>query len=298
MNKHFATVVVVINGVIIIGLLGLRGWLPPVPEKTEVVEERRLVAASRCRQCTPTGDLLAEGDRLDEPLDDNARNVRPVITKINLNPPSGTCVWLETEHLLFRDIRLSDVDDFYAYCSNPEAAARSSWPRHHAKIDSLKVLKNWISLLEERRGVPPWAVEEKATGRLIGTAGISECTLDEPRGKFDYSVGQAGWNKGYELEIVRALLEYSIVTMQSVRTETWVRSDYIEGQRILEEAGLSKEGISPHYKLVDGQYVDFVHYALLTKEIAPNTFKHSVLQSFKPETPKKNLEDIDPLITF
>ncbi|MDQ5940658.1 MAG: [ribosomal protein S5]-alanine N-acetyltransferase [Candidatus Dependentiae bacterium] len=274
MNKHFATIVVAANCALIIGFLSIDGLLPPAPETIEEIIEERKVDAYRCRNCTNAVDLSPGAEKLDEKIDDNAKNVKFIITSINPNPEEGTVIWFETDRLLFRTIKMSDVDDMYAYAHKPEVAARHTWAAHKSKAETIDLIRNWLDRYQ-RKLITPWGIEEKATGRFIGTAGITQYNDVEPRCVFSYAIGDSAWGKGYELETARAWVEFSLILMGSKRTAALARCDDRAAQEVLEQAGLSREGIEPDFKCINGKFISLYHYSLLRKEVNSKLFSNS-----------------------
>jgi len=275
MNKHFATIVVVLNTIISIGLLSLNNWLPPVPEKLEEVVEQKKVAATLCRNCSDSTDLSRGDAKIDGQIDDNAKAFKCAIKNINYKPGAeSSIIWIETKHLLFRNIRMSDVDALYAYARKPEVAARTEWAPHISKMESIQAIKD-IQEAYNKAYLAPWGIEEKETGRFIGTAGICQYNPDEPRTMIEYTLGDAGWDKGYELEVAQALIEFCLVAMKCNRIAALARCDDPFSQKILERAGMSREGIEPDYRYINGSYVSLYHYALIGKEVNQHIIENS-----------------------
>ena len=284
MNKHFATIIVSLNVAIIIGFLSFENLLPPVPERLEEIVEEQKIASTRCRNCTKAIDLSPGKEKIDDKIDNNASHVKCAVTVFNNAPADkeSPLVWVETEHLLFRNIRPSDAEALYAYAKKPEVAARQLWAPHKSKLESIQTIKGWMSSEYSN----PWAIEEKETGRFIGTAEINHYNPDEPRVMVEYCIGDAGWGKGYELETMRMLIEFSLVLLRGNRIAAFVRCDDSFSQKILELAGMSNEGIEPDYKKINNTYVSLYHYALLRKEVKPSVIDASVLNPYKQPVKK------------
>ena len=289
MNKHFATVVVLSNAMLIAGFLGIRGWLPSPPEKIEIVEEQK-IEALHCRKCTVAVDHIPAGKRLDDKLDDNAERMHCVITKLHPEPKKSYFMWFETKNLLFRTVKVEDADALYEICRKPEVAARHLWKAHRSKLETLELIRHWLGGYKSYY-FTPWAIEDKETGALLGSGGISRVTMEEPRcsvscaitnkikvGENEISI----WDKNYEAEALQALAEYALVMTNSARIEAHARCDDQLGQYMVELAGFSKEGVEPEYKLIDGKYIDIFDYSMLAKEVSPAVKKNSVLKQYAP----------------
>src|SRR5262252_4845118 len=104
---------------------------------------------------------------------------------------------LETDRLRLRMFDAGDINAYAEMCADPEVmrylggktlSRLESW-RHMAMI-----LGHWTL-----RGYGLWAVEERATGRLIGRIG---CNQPEgfPAFEIGYVLAREAWGKGYARE--------------------------------------------------------------------------------------------------
>lgn len=111
---------------------------------------------------------------------------------------------VETERLLLRQFREDDLDAYARITSDPEVmrwVGGQVFTRADAWRNMVYLLGHW-----QMRGYGLWAVEEKATGRLVGRAG-----LYFPEGWPGLEVGwllaRDAWGHGYATEAGRAALE-------------------------------------------------------------------------------------------
>lgn len=73
---------------------------------------------------------------------------------------------LETPQLILRDWAEEDAKDLYRYAKDPEAGPAAGWKPHENMEESREVAKMFI-----REG-NVWTLEEKASGRVIGSLGL------------------------------------------------------------------------------------------------------------------------------
>lgn len=79
---------------------------------------------------------------------------------------------LETPRLILRDWTEDDAEDLYRYAADPEVGPAAGWKPHENVEESRKIAEMFI-----REG-DVWALEEKASGRVIGSLGLHK---DEKR---------------------------------------------------------------------------------------------------------------------
>ncbi len=72
---------------------------------------------------------------------------------------------LETERLVLRLFRETDLEDFYAYASEEGVGVHAGWPRHESIEESRRILSSFIV------NGDVYAIVDKETGRVIGSGG-------------------------------------------------------------------------------------------------------------------------------
>jgi RimJ/RimL family protein N-acetyltransferase len=122
-------------------------------------------------------------------------------------------VTLETQRLLLRQFCFDDLDALAAIGADlevmeflgPVMARRDAWRA------MAMALGHW-----QLRGYGSWAVEERATGQLVGRIG-----LYNPEGwpglEVGWTLARAAWGRGYATEGARASLDYAFDTRRRSR---------------------------------------------------------------------------------
>ena len=145
---------------------------------------------------------------------------------------------LETDRLILRAWTLDDVDDMYAYAKSPNVGPRAGWPPHESRADSEAIVTKWLDSTEV------WAIEEKASGRVIGSIGLHKDPYrDNPRAKMiGYVLREESWGRGYMPEAVRRMTQFAfeelcldIICIQHYTFNT-------QSRRVIEKCGYKYEG--------------------------------------------------------
>ena len=119
-------------------------------------------------------------------------------------------IQIETDRLLLREWKQTDLDDFYEYASVPGVGENAGWPHHKSKEESQAILNRFLS------GRKTFALVFKENGKVIGSLGVELypdkgelAELDEYRGReLGFVLSKDYWGKGLMPEAVKALIRY------------------------------------------------------------------------------------------
>ena len=114
---------------------------------------------------------------------------------------------LETARLILRGFTPADVEPYVRMLADPEVARflRDGQPLH--RVDAWRQLAMLIGHWE-LRGFGLWAVEERASGRLIGRIGCHE-PEGWPGFELGYALARDAWGQGYAREGAAAALAFA-----------------------------------------------------------------------------------------
>ena len=114
---------------------------------------------------------------------------------------------IETERLILRGFRSSDINAYTKMCADPEVMKYISTGEILSKEESWRSLAFMIGHWELRK-FGMWAVEEKESGQFIGRIG-----LFNPEGWPGIEVGwtlvKNAWGKGYATEAASCAVEWA-----------------------------------------------------------------------------------------
>lgn len=128
---------------------------------------------------------------------------------------------IETERLILRDMRESDLEGMFELDSDPMVHKYLGNKPVKTKAESIKVIRGVLRQYQDR-GIGRWVVTEKESGNFIGWSGLRLNTEYNMNGftKY-YDVGYRlipkYWGKGYATESGKAAVEYAFKTMKLSR---------------------------------------------------------------------------------
>lgn len=177
------------------------------------------------------------------------------------NPHLARGKEIETQRLRLRPWRREDLDDFYAYARDEEVGPRAGWEAHTSKDMTKRILDYFIE------GQCVFALEEKKSGRVLGSLGVDEPVsplkelFEGYNGReIGYVLHRDFWNQGLMSEAVAGLLE---VFFRDYDLDYFV-CGHFEGnegsRRVIEKTGFTFIGKINYVTPSKKQYVTLIYY--------------------------------------
>lgn len=130
-----------------------------------------------------------------------------MLSALRHHPPMQLAIpTLETERLTLRPFGEADVAPFFELSQDPEVMRYVGDRRVPTLQDAWRAVAGWIGHWA-LRGYGQWAIEERASGRLIGRTGIIN-PVDWPGPEVGYLLGRAWWGHGYATEAAGAAVDW------------------------------------------------------------------------------------------
>lgn len=152
--------------------------------------------------------------------------------------------YLETERLILREIKKSDIEGMFTLDSNPEVHKYLG----NKPISTKKQAEDMIDFIQEQYqqlGIGRFACIEKATGDFIGWSGMKFNTGEKEKLNgytnfidIGYRFIPKYWQKGYGFESATACLEFGFNTMKYPKICAAALVDNIGSNKILQKIGL------------------------------------------------------------
>ena len=147
---------------------------------------------------------------------------------------------LETERLVLRMFRETDLDAYADMCADPEVMrylgtgqcmSRAEAWRHMAMMAG-----HW-----QMRGYGMWAVQERSSDEMIGRIG---CWFPEswPGQEIGWTLRRAYWGRGYATEAAHAAVRFAFDQLNWPRVISLIRPDNASSIRVAERLGERLDG--------------------------------------------------------
>ncbi len=142
---------------------------------------------------------------------------------------------LETERLLLRPLAIADLDEFVALHDDPEVT-RFIQPldRPAAKERLQSIEREWL-----QRGHGMFAVLDRATGRLLGRAGLKYWPqFDET--EIGWVLRREAWGHGYATEAAQACLNWAFASLDLPYFTAMIHPENEASIRLAGRLGMSR----------------------------------------------------------
>jgi [ribosomal protein S5]-alanine N-acetyltransferase len=174
---------------------------------------------------------------------------------------------LQTNRLNLREILLTDVENIHALNSLPETD-RFNTLGIPASIETTEKLVS--EYIEEQNKSPRssyvFCIEQAETKQFIGLIALNLAKPKFKRAEVWYNVHVAYWRKGYATESLKKLIEFGFNELQLHRIEAGCAVENIYSAKVLEKAGMNKEGMKRKNLPIRGEWIDSFFYSILDEE--------------------------------
>lgn len=144
-------------------------------------------------------------------------------------------VMVETERLLLRPFRSSDVDAYSVICADPEVMRHIGNGRTLDRADTWRAIATNLGHWQ-LRGYGLWAWEERGTGVLVGRGG-----LWNPEGwpgvEAGWLLGRAYWGKGYATEAAAAAIRWGFSNLNVTELISLIKPENVRSTKVAERLG-------------------------------------------------------------
>jgi aminoglycoside 6'-N-acetyltransferase len=178
-------------------------------------------------------------------------------------------VRIETERLILRPLRMSDVDDLYEYQSDPEIVRYIPWPERSREqvIEALeKALNTGKSELKEENDFILLAWELKSSGKVIGQSNSGLRSTNDQLADIGWVTHPDYQRQGFAYEATYALMKYIFDCFPIHRIIADIDTRNPESAKLAEKLGMRREGEFINSEFFKGEWCSMWLYAILKSE--------------------------------
>ena len=174
---------------------------------------------------------------------------------------------LETERLRLRPFREEDAEPMFRNWANDPAVTRYlTWPTHQSVENTRAVVALWTAESRDP-GIYQWAIELKSLGEPIGSLSAMHPDTELGSVELGYCIGSAWWGQGLTAEAVRAAIAFLVRREGFHRVAARHDSRNPNSGRVMQKAGMKREGVLRASGRSNSGLGDMVWYAILAEEL-------------------------------
>jgi ribosomal-protein-alanine N-acetyltransferase len=159
-----------------------------------------------------------------------------------LTDPDGRRI--ETDRLDLRPLTAADLGALHELNADPGAMRYAGGAT--CSVDESEARLRRLIEHHERHGFSLWAVVERASGNVIGDAGLVLLEFRGPEIELAYRLKSPVWGKGYATEAAAAWVAYGFDELALARIVAVTDPDNVASQRVLEKVGMRFERMTSY----------------------------------------------------
>ena len=153
---------------------------------------------------------------------------------------------LHTERLTLRPPRPSDAAAiFHAYAADAEVARFVRWRPHTSVEETEQYVAACVAAWDSDSRFP-WVME---LGEGGGPLGMVELRVAGFKADVGYVLGRRFWGRGLATEALRPVVGWALAQPEIYRVWAVCDAENVASARVLEKAGMSREGVLRRYVL-------------------------------------------------
>lgn len=149
-------------------------------------------------------------------------------------------VTLESDRLILRMLREDDFEQYSLMCTDPEVMRFLNNGKPLTPLEVWRQMAYFVGHWHFR-GYGIWAVEEKASGNLVGRIGFLD-PIGWPGFELGWTLNRASWGKGYATEGARRALKYAFTELDRDHIISLIAPENIASIKVAERIGEKVEG--------------------------------------------------------
>lgn len=175
-------------------------------------------------------------------------------------------VWPEGHQVAVREYRAQDLESVLRYAGDADVTRYLVWGPEGPEETAAFLARVAQDAHSDPREQYELAVVNRASGDLIGAARIGWLSRPHRAGDIGYVLRRDQWGRGIGSEVAAILLQFGFETLGLHRIEATCDPQNIASRRVLEKAGMKREGLRRDDFFVRGEWRDSLLFSILEAE--------------------------------
>lgn len=167
---------------------------------------------------------------------------------------------IETERLILRRYKESDIDAIYEIITDERLATYVSYPPH-TKEKELECIKKWIDEADTNKK-EKWVIESKDNKDIVGQIDVNTVNEKNNYCNVGYTIRYKYWGNGYATEALKAVSDHLLNNSGYNLVECSCNENNTQSSKVMLKAGFKKDGYIANRRLnKDGTYSGLEYYS-------------------------------------
>ncbi|MES2702277.1 MAG: GNAT family protein [Bacteroidota bacterium] len=174
---------------------------------------------------------------------------------------------LQTQRTILRELQAADLHDIHDLHSFPEVDRYNTLGIPAAIEHTQSLLSEWLaSQVSTPRKSYIFTVRTTDADEFVGLIALNIGKPNYRIAEVWYKMHPSHWRRGYASEALAQLLKFGFETLNMHRIEAGCAVDNKASIRVLEKAGMTREGRKRAILPIRGEWVDNFFYSILEDE--------------------------------
>jgi RimJ/RimL family protein N-acetyltransferase len=169
---------------------------------------------------------------------------------------------IETRRLILRHYLPADWRDVHAYAALPEVSRFDSWGPNTESDSRAFVARCIEQAAEEPVLRHDFAIELKATARVIGGCSIKREAAGDTHASVGYAIHPDYQGRGFATEATLGLIDFGFLSLGLERIVAQCDTRNSASYRVMEKAGMTRVGTHLNHREIKGRLAHSFEYGI------------------------------------
>lgn len=174
---------------------------------------------------------------------------------------------METDRFILRKTEERDTRDLFELYSEEEVLKYTQLLPFSAEDEAWHEMNWHMEIFTQQIGIR-WLIEEKRSGKVIGTCGFLHYLKEYSRTEIGYDLAPSYWRRGIMSEVAAPILAFGFNSMKLNRIEAKVDPANVASIGLLTKLGFKQAGELREYETEEGNSIELFVFSMLRKEFS------------------------------
>jgi ribosomal-protein-alanine N-acetyltransferase len=172
---------------------------------------------------------------------------------------------METDRFILRKTEVRDVLDLFELYSDDDVVKYTPLLPFSAEDEAWQEMNWHLEIFAQQIGIR-WLIEEKSSGKVIGTCGFLHYLKEHARTDLGYDLAPSYWRKGIMSEVAAPIIAFGFNSMKLHCIEAKVDPSNAASISLLSKLGFKQDSQLREFEIENGNFIELLVFSMLRKE--------------------------------